>query len=229
LSKVQSDNMRQIISDQITPLARTYADLKLPCYITTSDLRTNRLWLFPNEKDKSAPLVDTVLASATVPGLHPPVPYEDTQLVDGGVVDNVPAGVAMAKGATTIYLVNVGYGGDVQGPVKGLTKVLGRTLNTFLAQSLFADLEQASADPAITLHHIHITELGEIPFTDFSQVDAMIAAGRANAERYLRNPQPVPAGPGPRMDIPRAAAESARSLAHLRGAQPFTPLYRRTP
>lgn len=90
-----SDNMRRVIASHLDPLARTYADLKLPCYITTSDLHTNRLWLFPDENDKSAPLVDTVLASASLPGLHPPVLYGGTQLVDGGVVDNVPAGVAI--------------------------------------------------------------------------------------------------------------------------------------
>ena len=221
--------MRQIIASHLDPLARTYADLKLPCYITTADLRTNQLWLFPDENDKSAPLVDTVLASATVPGLHPPVAYGGSQLVDGGVVDNVPAGVAMEKGATVIYLLNVGYGGAAEGQVKGVAQILLRTLTAFLAPSLFQDLKQAAANPAIELHHIHITDLGDLPATDFSHVDAMIEAGRNAAERYLRNPQPVRPTATPADASPRSAQESARSVPHLRGAQPFTPTYRRTP
>ncbi|MBX3054054.1 MAG: patatin-like phospholipase family protein [Caldilineaceae bacterium] len=221
-----SDKMREIIATHLEPLARTYADLKLPCYITTSDLRTNRLWLFPAEDDKSAPLVDTVLASAALPGMHPPVPYLDTQLVDGGVVDNVPAGIAMAKGATVVYLINVGYGGAQQGPVKGMKQILGRTLNTFMAQSLFQDLDQASANPDIALHHIHITEMGDIPFTDFNRVDAMLEAGRNAAERYLRNPQPRQPLSDPSDRSLSAPDGSPESPPHLPGAQPFIPTYR---
>ncbi|RLT35945.1 MAG: hypothetical protein DWI57_15285 [Chloroflexi bacterium] len=224
-----SANMRQIIASHLDPLARTYADLKLPCYITTSDLRTNRLLLFPDENDKSAALVDSVLASASLPGLHPPVIFGDTQLVDGGVVDNVPAGIAMAKGATVIYLLNVGYGGTSEGQAKGVSQILLRTLNTFTAQSLFQDLERASADPAIQLHYIHLNDLADISFTDFSHVDAMVEAGRNTAERYLRNPQPVRPTATPAEASARSAQESARSVPHLRGAQPFTPSYRRTP
>lgn len=228
-SLFRSDKLRQVIATHLDPLARTYADLKLPCYITTSNLHTNDLWLFPADDDKSAPLVDTVLASASIPGLHPPVAYAGTQLVDGGVVDNVPAGVAIEKGATEIYLVNVGYGGDVQGPVKGVTRILGRTINTFLAQSLFQDLERASADPAIQLHHIHIPDLPDLSYTDFSQVDAMIEAGRNATERYLRNPQPRQPTTGPSGRSQSAPPIGTRSLSRLPGAQPFTPTYRHTP
>jgi NTE family protein len=224
-----SKKLHQIVASYLDPLARTYADLKLPCYITTSDLRTNQLWLFPDENDKSAPLVDTVIASATLPGLHPPVEYKNTQLVDGGVVDNVPAGVAMAKGATEIYLINVGYGGETQSAVKGITSILGRTLTSFLAQSLFDDLEQASGDPAIVLHHIHITDFGDIPLFNFSHTAAMIEAGRNATERYLRNPQPRQPITGPADRSLRPTPKGIETLPHLQGAQPFTPTYRHTP
>ncbi len=222
-----SDKMRGVIASHLDPLARTFADLKIPCYITTSDLQTNQLWLFPAEDDKSAPLVDTVLASASVPGIHPPVAYSGSQLVDGGVVDNVPAGVAMAKGATTIYLINVGYGGEALGAVKGVLGVVGRTINTFMAQSLFQDLERASASAAIELHHIHITDFSNISFSNFDHVDEMIEAGRNATERYLRNPQPrLPATPTPGSSM-RPPLAPGRSLSHLPGAELFTPTYGR--
>lgn len=223
----QSDKMRDVIASHLNRLAHTYADLKIPCYITTSDLQTNQLWLFPAEDDKSAPLVDTVLASASVPGIHPPVRYGGSQLVDGGVVDNVPAGIAMAKGATTIYLVNVGYGGEALGAVKGVLGVVGRTVNTFMAQSLFQDLEQASASAAIELHHIHITDFSNISFNNFDHVDDMIEAGRNATERYLRNPQPrKPQSVTPTLPQ-RAPTDQPRSISRLPGAESFTPTYGR--
>ena len=152
-----------------------------------------------------------------------------TQLVDGGVVDNAPAGVAIAKGATVIYLLNVGYGGGTLGTVKGIPQILGRTINTFTAQSLFADLEQASSASGVDLHHIHLTDFPDLSFTDFSHVDEMIEAGRKTTERYLLNPQPRQPGSAPAERSLLTPLESARSVPHLRGAQPFTPSYRRAP
>ncbi len=180
--------MRQLIERHLPPHVRTFGDLRLPCYITTVDLRTSRLVLFGD--DPEAPLLDAVLASASVPGIHPPVPYHDMQLVDGGVVAATPAGVAIDKGATVIYAINVGYGGEPTKPVHGLLPILKRTLDTFIVQSLLDDLDRAAADPNVELHHIHIPAFKDLPFYDFDHVDEMIAAGREAAEAYLANPTP---------------------------------------
>ena len=154
--------MRQLIEDHLPPGVRTFGDLQLACYVTAVDLRTSRLYLFGEDPD--APLVEAILASASVPGIHPPVPYHGMQLVDGGVVAATPAGIAIDKGATVIYAINVGYGGEPRQPVRGLLAILKRTLDTLIVQSLLDDLDRAAADPAVELHHIHITAFQGIPF-----------------------------------------------------------------
>lgn len=183
-----SYGMRQLIERNLPPDVRTFGDLRMRCYITAVDLQSSRLYVFGD--DPSASLVDAIVASASVPGIHPPVEYKGLQLVDGGVVATVPASIALEREASTIYVINVGYGGEKRKPVHGLLNVLKRTLDTFLAQSIIEDLDRAAADPTVALHHIHISAFKDLPFYDFEHIDEMIEAGRRAAEAYLANPQP---------------------------------------
>lgn len=54
------------------------------------------------------PLVEAVLASSAVPGLLPPVRLGDAHFVDGGLVNSIPVGRAVALGAREIYVLQVG-------------------------------------------------------------------------------------------------------------------------
>jgi len=54
------------------------------------------------------PLVDAVLASSAVPGILPPVEIDGEHYVDGGVVNSIPVGRAVALGARTVYVLHVG-------------------------------------------------------------------------------------------------------------------------
>jgi NTE family protein len=56
----------------------------------------------------SGPLVEAVLASSAVPGLLPPVGLDGEHFVDGGLVNSIPVGRAVALGAREIYVLQVG-------------------------------------------------------------------------------------------------------------------------
>jgi len=53
-------------------------------------------------------LVDVVLASCAVPGVLPPVRIGDEHFIDGGIVNSIPVARAVALGAHTIYVLQVG-------------------------------------------------------------------------------------------------------------------------
>lgn len=53
-------------------------------------------------------LADVVLASCAVPGILPPVKIGDEHFIDGGIVNSIPVGRAVALGAKTIYVLQVG-------------------------------------------------------------------------------------------------------------------------
>jgi len=54
------------------------------------------------------PLVDALLATSAVPGLLPPAKVGDEHFVDGGLVHSIPLGRAVALGARTVYVMQVG-------------------------------------------------------------------------------------------------------------------------
>ncbi|MFC1409560.1 patatin-like phospholipase family protein [Streptacidiphilus sp. N1-12] len=54
------------------------------------------------------PLVDAVLASCAVPGLLAPVEVGGEHFLDGGLTNSIPVGRAVALGARTVYVLQVG-------------------------------------------------------------------------------------------------------------------------
>lgn len=216
-SLFSGDGMRRLITENLPPGVVTFGQLKVPCYLTSVDLRSGRLYLFGDEP--SASIVDGVVASSSMPGVHPPLEYHGLQLVDGGVVASTPISVAMDKGATVIYAVDLGPGEEVKPPARGVIEVLSRTLEAMLEQSLFLDLERASEDPKIAVHYINITAFNGIPYNDFSHIDEMIAAGKAATDAYLANPHPRIARPGR-----PPASPYGKSVA---GAREYIPFFRR--
>lgn len=56
----------------------------------------------------AGPLADVVLASCAVPGILPPVKIGDEHFIDGGIVNSIPVARAVALGAGTIYVLQVG-------------------------------------------------------------------------------------------------------------------------
>ncbi len=57
---------------------------------------------------ESGPLIDAVLASASVPGLLPATEIGGNHFVDGGIVNSIPISPAVEAGATTIFVLHVG-------------------------------------------------------------------------------------------------------------------------
>ena len=133
-----SDGVRNLIERGMPDGVTQFRHLTLPLYVSAADLLSNRLYMFG--EDGSAALVDAVLASASVPVIHPPVRFRDRQLVDGGVLANVAASFAMDKGATELYVVNVSAGEQEEDYAEGVVDVAFRTLNTLIVQALLRDL-----------------------------------------------------------------------------------------
>jgi NTE family protein len=207
-SLLSSAGVRRLLEQHLPSGVSTFGQLRHPCYVTAVDLRSGRLYLFG--EDPSAPLVDAVLASTSVPGVHPPVDYHGMQLADGGLVATTPAGIAMDKGAKVIYAINLGPGEEVRPPVRGVLNIFSRTLSIYVMQSLLIDLERATEDPGIELHHIHIAAFEGLAFNDFRHVDEMIAAGKAFTEGYLAHPQPRFVAPRHEALAPGKAIAGAR-------------------
>jgi NTE family protein len=80
----------------------TFDSLSIPLALPAVDLLTGRLIV-----QRKGLLVDAVLATMAVPGLFTPVYIDGCQLVDGGLLNNVPVDVACRMGADFTIAVDV--------------------------------------------------------------------------------------------------------------------------
>ena len=80
----------------------TFADLRFPFAVVSVDYSSGREVVL-----KEGNLVDAVRATMSVPGVFEPVEMGGYKLLDGGVLDNVPVGVARDLGAEKVIAVDV--------------------------------------------------------------------------------------------------------------------------
>jgi NTE family protein len=80
-----------------------FADLKLPFHCVAASIEKASAHWF-----NSGPIAPAVLASCAVPGLLPPVELDGEHYFDGGLVDSIPVGKAVALGAQVVYVLHVG-------------------------------------------------------------------------------------------------------------------------
>ena len=95
------DEVRRRLADAL-PVARV-EELEIPFQCVAASIeRAAEHWF------DSGILADVVLASCAVPGILPPVPIGDEHFIDGGIVNSIPVARAVALGAKTIYVLQVG-------------------------------------------------------------------------------------------------------------------------
>lgn len=92
--------LRRLLMDLATE--QDFDNFPIPYRAVATDLGTMRPVVLANGDVATA-----VRASMSVPGIFSPVPYNDTLLADGGLVDNVPADVAREMGADILIVVDV--------------------------------------------------------------------------------------------------------------------------
>jgi NTE family protein len=90
-----------------------FASLRIRTVLTAVDLEAAEE-VFLGEGS----VLDAVMATIAVPSLFEPVRLGDRILVDGGVLDNVPAGVVRWMGAEVVVAVDVGSGLGLSSPAK---------------------------------------------------------------------------------------------------------------
>jgi NTE family protein len=76
------------------------ADAAIPLHLVAFDLVEGRELLL-----SEGPAVEAILASASIPGIFPPVAIGERRLIDGAVVNNTPISHAVELGAERIYIL----------------------------------------------------------------------------------------------------------------------------
>lgn len=118
---VKGESIVAFINSRIP--VRNIEDLKIPFAAVATDLVTGEKVIFT-----TGPISTAVRASISIPGIFKPLVIGKKILVDGGVVDNVPVGVARRLGADIVIAVDVSspsYNPDI----KNVIDVMMQTFN----------------------------------------------------------------------------------------------------
>ncbi|MCA9784638.1 MAG: patatin-like phospholipase family protein [Calditrichaeota bacterium] len=142
-------------------------------------------------------LIDAMLASATIPGLYQPVTIAGRELVDGGLVDEVPILSARDAGALIVVAVDVSHPllpADIGSPFDVMRQAY------FIIQMHNVAARATQADVLIR------PELEGLDFQDFGQVQEAEAAGRKAALEALPRIRELLANTAfPAVSVPDAA------------------------
>ncbi len=93
------DNLQEIIKN-ILPVSRV-ENLKIPYFAVAVDLKTGKEIHF-----KDGDLSKVITGSCAIPGVFEPVKYRNMTLIDGGVVNNVPADVLRKAGCDFVVTID---------------------------------------------------------------------------------------------------------------------------
>ncbi len=93
----------QALLDEMLGENTQFEDLSVPLAVCAASVeRAAEQWF------DTGPVAPAVLASASVPAALPPTRIGDDHYIDGGVVNSIPLGEAIARGADEVYVLQVG-------------------------------------------------------------------------------------------------------------------------
>jgi len=154
-----------------------FEDLKTPLYVIAADIYTGHEIVF-----ESGPLADAIRASLSVPVLASPWFYQSRYLVDGGIVNPLPASVLREKGADIIIASSV-----IQPLHKSYSGHRNQMPNILqIVSNIFSAMEAEVVKKQIPLIDLLIHHKVSAKHNlDFDHVHELVQLGEDNTRRML--------------------------------------------
>jgi NTE family protein len=159
---------------------RDLEDTAVPIQVVATDILTGQEVVL-----SSGPAVDALLASAAIPAVFPPIPFEGRYLVDGGVANNTPISVAVERGANCIIVLPTGFACELAEPPKSSIGMALQALNLLIARRTVLDIER----------YIGVVDLRIVPplcpiekgAHDFSDLGELIDRALLSTTRWIED------------------------------------------
>lgn len=148
-----SDKLRDFLTENGPPFD-TFASVEKELYIVASQLRTGRAYVFGDRPTDN--VLDAVMASTAIPPIFPPVKYKGTWLVDGGVSANLPLQIAIQRGATEIYALDISSLPPTTLNDMPVWMVTELSVGAMVRQQMRDEIAWARLQPGVTLHYMRI-------------------------------------------------------------------------
>lgn len=185
---VNNQRILQFVRAMLPPGIHNFGHLSIPLYVTLAHLRTHTLYVYGD--DPAADIAEAIVASAAVPGFFPPLMHAGELFVDGGVVSNLPVQLAIARGATEVWAIDLADVADMPRKSIGALRVISMSVMPVIYNGVLHELELSLRTPGITLHHIPIYDFQNVALGSFGLCDSMFETGKRVMQTYLAKPQP---------------------------------------
>ena len=119
-------------------------------------------------------------ASMSVSGVFPPVPYENSLVVDGGIVKNMGVDVGRQLCGDAVIAVDVSSPNANRQKLESLFAVSEQTINIAVQRDMQAQIATLTAKDVLIK-----PDMGKLTSTDFNQSAELIAAGEKAARTKL--------------------------------------------
>ena len=156
---------------------KEFSDALIPFAVVAADLQTGERIVLTEGK-----LYKAVAASAAIPGTFSPVEHQGRYLIDGGVIDKVPASVTIDMGAEAVIAVDTGA---------PITRSVKTTLDSLLQTQRITshELTRLQIDRARQRVNGRLIllrpEVSWITMLSFKHVTEAVAAGKEEAYAHM--------------------------------------------
>ncbi len=167
-SLLRDQNLREFVSQVTFPVygITDFDKLPIPFRAMTTDIVNGKEVLIG-----SGFLAVAMRASMSIPSVFEPVEYENTLLVDGGILNNFPVDIAVEMGADIIIGSNVGNGMLSKDELDGFSDILFQT--SMMASNL-------KNDENVKLCHILVDHAPHLTYStgDFNKSNEIYEEGK---------------------------------------------------
>lgn len=170
-------NLRRFIESHVPDGVRRFGDIRgAQLYIVAARLETGELRLFGDNPDEL--ILDALMSSTAIPPFWPPWRCQDGELcIDGGVVADLPVGVALEKGAREIYALHTTAGPEEPHVPDNAWEISQQAITAMLRRQREVELQRVAQERDVRLHYIQLVPPEELPLWDFSHAAELIEAG----------------------------------------------------
>lgn len=158
---VSNEPLKNILIETIGDLR--IEDSKIPLAIIATDIDTGKEFVFQKGK-----LAEAVMASTCLPGFFVPVKFKSRNLVDGGLVENLPFVSLKEMGAQVRIGIDLDYWGTYK-KAKNIFDIFSNSLRLMIQRQRNVSIDES--DIVIKPH------LEKFSSSDFEKVDELIKAG----------------------------------------------------
>lgn len=132
---VPNSGLRRLIERQLT--VKRLEQMPIPVHVVAVDVITGEEVLLSD-----GPVLDSLLASAAIPAVLPPVRVHGRDLIDGGVANNTPISHAVDLGARRMYVLPTGHACALSEPPGSALAMALHALSLLTQRRLIDDIER---------------------------------------------------------------------------------------